>query len=473
MQGSKLLDQLKILEKEDFKGFFLFIRSTYFNQSKDVIRLFDYLRKYYPVFDSPKLDKKIVFKKLFSTQIYTDVKLRNLRTKASKLVEQYLIHLYFQQDDFQRKKLVTQIYGQRNYYPAFDRNTQQLLNSLEQQPYRDACYFHDKYLLQRDYYLYSQTLKEGNSLTSLQNAIDNLATFYKIEHLRLLLLIANRTQIYADTPSPNQKNNLNTTNNSAIILALYQQILLLFEADSEEHFFITKAFFLAHKDKLRKIEAQSLLIILINCAHRRVTIKEDVYTAEIFQLYKNGIDQNLLLENDLLNESLYLNIIIFGSALKKYDWLDQFIANYSTKITGNNKADILLLSSAFYHFNKADFSKAIQVISPHKFNNKILELPAKSLAIRACYEVFIQNESFYHYLESAINAFYKFLKRDHIFDQSKILPYLNFIKLLKKLIKFKVNKNLANAKPFLLQFLAEHKPISAAAWIKEKIETIC
>ena len=214
------------------------------------------------------------------------------------------------------------------------------------------------------------------------------------------------------------------------------------------------------------------MVILLNRAKRKVSIKEDTYSKEIFELYKYGIEEKIFWENESLNEYTYLNTVIYGSHLKELDWLDNFIEEYTPLISGKYRLDVLMLSSAFYQFNKGNFNETIELLLPHKFKNKLLEIPAKNLSIRAYYELFYKDNSFFNYLDSSLDAFYKFLKRDVVLNNSKLKANLNFIKVLKKLMQT-INSNSPNLQQELLnQFLEDNKPVIAIAWLKKKIEAI-
>ena len=198
MVNSKLIKLLKSLSEAEFKGLQVFVQSPAYNTNTNVLRLYRALKKYFPDFESPKLEKEKIFKKLFPNQAFSDVKLRQLRSKLSKIIEEYLIYLEFQKDEFRKKKLLTEIYGKRNLYVEFKRGTENLLWELEKQPYRDAEYFYDRYLLQRDFFLFGLPPKEGRSGFYLNNAIKALTEFNSIEQLRLLLYKKNLAVIYSN-----------------------------------------------------------------------------------------------------------------------------------------------------------------------------------------------------------------------------------------------------------------------------------
>lgn len=127
MHNSKFISILKTLNEKEFRQFNKYIRAPLFTQSEDVIRLYNYIRRYSPAFDSPKLERTIIFAKLFPSRAFDTARFSNLLHKLNKILEDYLIYLKYQQDDFQKKKLLTQIYGERNLNVIFKKSTEELL----------------------------------------------------------------------------------------------------------------------------------------------------------------------------------------------------------------------------------------------------------------------------------------------------------------------------------------------------------
>ena len=64
MHTGKLIQILKTFSPDEVKNFEKFVVYPYFSTGRNVEGLYSILKPYYPEFDSPKLDKKNVFKKL-------------------------------------------------------------------------------------------------------------------------------------------------------------------------------------------------------------------------------------------------------------------------------------------------------------------------------------------------------------------------------------------------------------------------
>jgi len=74
MQNSKLITLLKALSPEEFRQFYRYIRTPFFTKSADLLKLYEAIRKHYPDFNSPKLEKERLFKHLYPKETFNDAR---------------------------------------------------------------------------------------------------------------------------------------------------------------------------------------------------------------------------------------------------------------------------------------------------------------------------------------------------------------------------------------------------------------
>ena len=297
LRESKLIKLLELLSPEEFKGCSTYVRSPYFTKSKEALRLFDYIRKYHPNFDVPQLEKEIVFKKVFPKQTYSDSKLRNLRSKLLKIIENYLIQLHFEQDDFRKKKLLTKIYGERNYYVEFKRNTTELNKDLvERQDIQNAKYYYDQYDLQTQYYFHQNTPRDGVTKEKLIVAYHNLNYFFAIERLRMGMEFKTREKIFSDNFEFFQSHQLQfLPPENSIIYDLFKKVVDFITAPSEVIYYETKALFLEVSDNLHKDDQQRIVFSLLNFALSQISKQGEMFTREAFNLYQLGLSKSIFI----------------------------------------------------------------------------------------------------------------------------------------------------------------------------------
>ena len=85
MKNSKLIFLLRILQPQEFRKLGKMVKSPFFTQNTHLPALYQYLKQDYPNFDSARLTKPTVFKKIFPGYDYSDIKIRNLMRDLSRL----------------------------------------------------------------------------------------------------------------------------------------------------------------------------------------------------------------------------------------------------------------------------------------------------------------------------------------------------------------------------------------------------
>ena len=66
MKDTRLIKIIRTFTKDELKSFDKFLQSPYLRPARDTRELYDYIVKYYPECNSPKLEKEKAFSKLFA-----------------------------------------------------------------------------------------------------------------------------------------------------------------------------------------------------------------------------------------------------------------------------------------------------------------------------------------------------------------------------------------------------------------------
>lgn len=475
MKSSKLIQLLKVLDYQEFKQFYKYLQSSYFNQSEDVLRLYDYIRPHYPAFNSLKLERTKVFTHLYPEKIFNGPRLRNLILKITQILEKYLLHLEYEQDPFLKKKALTHIYGKRNLNVIFKQKTEDLLKELEEQPLRDAKYYYDRYCLLNDFYFHLNTPRDGVTKEKLIAAYHQLNYFFAIERLRFGMEFKNREKIFSDDFDFFQSDQLEfipPENNT--IYDLFKKVVDFITSPSEEIYFETKALFLGVIDNLQKEDQQRILFSLLNFALGQIAKKGKIFTQESFNLYQLGLSKSVFIsEQNYFPGPTFLNIVHCGSSLKEIDWTKNFVQEYETFLDEKAKVNYYPIAVASLSFYQDDFSETVNVINASKFSNPLIAITAKLLALRAYYELCLKDSFYGQLLQFHIKAFEKFLSRDHNLEETKVQSYLNFIYIFKKFLKIEQKRSIDKVDILNLKDLLETiGPVSAKPWLQKKIESL-
>ena len=100
MINYKAINILKGLTKDELVRFEKFLLSPFFNNNKKLLLLYNYLKKFYPEFNSSSFTKKNIYRHVFGSEIFSDEKLRKLFSDFYKMGEKYLVTLNLEKNKF-------------------------------------------------------------------------------------------------------------------------------------------------------------------------------------------------------------------------------------------------------------------------------------------------------------------------------------------------------------------------------------
>jgi hypothetical protein len=92
---NQAIDILKTFSNGEIKEFEVFINSPFHNKNSKVISFFKLLKPYHPTYDSKKLNKEDLFKKLSGETGFKESYIRNLFSDLNILLENYLRQINF------------------------------------------------------------------------------------------------------------------------------------------------------------------------------------------------------------------------------------------------------------------------------------------------------------------------------------------------------------------------------------------
>ncbi len=105
MRKTKLIGLISALTEEEMKQFDSFVNCYMFNpRSVKVSELFAAIYSFYPEFDVDESTKQAVWSKIYPTNKYNVVVLRNLISDLFNLLRRFLVHLRVDKDETELSK---------------------------------------------------------------------------------------------------------------------------------------------------------------------------------------------------------------------------------------------------------------------------------------------------------------------------------------------------------------------------------
>lgn len=479
MHKSRLFYLLKGLSPTEFKRFFKFIQSPFHCTNPAQIKLYQILKKYYPELESPKLDREKVYQKLYPGKKLNYHHFGNLMTEMTRLVEEFLIYLEVENEDFQKRKILVQALGRRNLYTAFEKGSKKLMNELERQEYHDTEYYREMEEIQSQYFFHPKTSRFNLDFDFPKRIMDNLDKNYFLSKMQGALELKTREKMLSskyDIPLLDKVVNhcLSVFSEEEPLFFIYPKMLSLHnEQEPESTFFEVKEFFVERISNIRKKEQKDILHNLLNHAIRQINKGLFEYNSEAFDLYKIGLLHDLIVENKKIRALSFMNIAGNAGVLKEFDYAENFIENYSQYLDRDILTGTKALTLSELRFRQASYEEIIGLFSNLQFENIFLETQARFLLVKTWYEKYRRQEGLYDLLISKIEAFEKFLKRKDVLAEKRSEGNLNFLKMLKRIIRHTDRLNInPEIKNQMEKQVLELKPLIGKVWLNEKIREI-
>lgn len=474
MQDSKIIQLLKTLDASEIRLFRKYLRSPIFNYSEPTLHLFEYLRKFHPSYSSATLGRRSVYEKVFPGQAYQDKKLRNLLHEFLSHIEQFLVQLHLRQDDYLRKKLLMEALGRRDLFPLFVQKNRELIQSLEQQSFRDLSTYRELTNLHEQYYFHSSTDKVNEGEALLRSILENMDNYFITNKLRIANEVGARGKIVRqDLPITFIDPILEEVQQNGrhiVLLTFYAALYQLNQTGEETLFQQLKNQLLEQSDALSFSDRQGGLLQLLNYAIRRGNQGDSTFLREAFDLYLYGLDEKLLFQNDKLTDATFTNIAFLGGKIGALDQVAVFIRENVQYLEDGIRTDAETLALAFLYYQKGEFEKVDTLIGNTTFSSTFYRLRARSILTRALFELFLQDESYYDLMLARMEAFEKYLRRKDLSDLQRD-PYLGLLKYLRKIGQLIVRRNFYGEDLAKLKKRIEASPsVMNREWLLEQIE---
>ncbi len=469
MQNSQLIAIFRALSPKEIRSLRKWLLSPAHNQREDVVRLFDYLTHSEHLDNEKSLSKEKAFTKIFPKQRYDDALLRQAMHFLLKVVEEYLAFQDWSEDPIRLRLALAGVYRKRKLDKVFLKTIKNIETLQQSHPYRDEGYLRNDYLMLLEQYGYLEGKKRLVPM-NLQEISDKLDLTYCADKLRQGCLMLAHQKVY--------KAQYNAGLLQEVLEYVVQQNLLevpaisiyyygyqsLTSKESEGYFYKLKENISKHWALFPKEEMRDMYLMAINYCIGRMNAGTEGFIREAFDLYREGFQRELLIENSLISKFTFLNVILIALKLKEFSWVSNFIDSHQHFVEESSRDGIVRFCRARLHFEKGDYDLAMKILVHADFDDALLRLQSKVMLVRMYYE-----QSEYDALESLLESMRTYLNRkDMISGQQKIL-YGNLVRFTKKMI----NLNPYNKEP--LQKLKEEVAkvnVAEKDWLLQQLEEL-
>lgn len=466
MQSSKVIAILRSLNKHEMRKLGEMLHSPYFRFKKEALRLFEFLEKKHPRFQG--LDKSKLKEALFGKTAGDEKSLRYAMSELTKAAEHFLVLKEFESGEEEKNHLLLKAYLRKNllkYAPALIERNRQL---LERSPLRDDKHFFLSFLTEKDHYEYVASGRNVAVHKNLKRIILDLDTFYMINKLKLSAEMINLSEAWAVEYDPVMLNEIlhhlkNSKNIDTPAVRIYYEIVKMLTATpSEPHYFHLKDLLKTHGSLFPREELNDMYIFARNFCAQKINSGDTGYLSEVFELYQMLLQDEVLIVNGYLSQWDYKNIAAVALRVEAFDWARDFIMRYKEKIRIEDRENAFSFNLANYYYYRKEYEKTMSLIQNVVFTDTYYNLDCKVLLLKSYFEL-----EEIQALHSLIDSFYMYLKRNKAISEFQRSSYLNFLRIVRKLIRLKPGDEKKRA-AILLELDRSH-PIANVSWLKKKL----
>ncbi len=472
MFNSKLLSILETFDKKDVKQCLALVSSPFFNKNKSLIQLYEYCIKSYPDFSGTRFKREIVYKKLYPQQKFDDGAMRYLMSDLTKLLEQFLIQQSLKQDEKTQIELLLEAKENRNLNKYFRNTFDKHQKKITKSKIRNLRYFQHQLNIQNKLASIEFSSENHSDIDLILKAEKYLDKFYVANKLRYACLVHNYRMILKAEYNPiftqrilDYAENSELIQTNPLIHTYYLIYQMIVDEDGEEYYNILTKQMEDNVHIFEETEAKNIYSYLRNHCIGKINLREHKYYEKLLDLYKTLLENNLILSNKYLSQWDYLNICQLGIRVNQVEFSESFIKKYQSKLKSNERENAYTYASAFLQFNKNNYDKTLQLLNTVSFNNPYYHLFTKTLLIKTYYEL----EEIIP-LQSTINAFSIWIKRNKQISKFQKTIYSNFISYIKKLMKLKLGSKIDLTS--LIEKLKNEKHCADIIWVNKKMEDL-
>ncbi len=472
MREGKLYLAIVQLNGHELNRLHRFILSPYFNRNEAIINLFEWFKEYLKKEEKHAISKEDLWTYCFGPiEKYDDGRFRKLQSDLLRLVEEFYAQEVFDANPIHKAKyLLEAINIQRidSLQSTALKTAQKLIQAQELRP---ASFYYYQYEIEQSTFDLYRYKAERSEKSNIEEIAINLDRFYLAEKLRYYCTILNHQYLtssnyemlfieeiihhveshgYHDVPP----------------IKIYYQILLVYKhADNREHYDKLRALIRETIHLFPEPQVKEILDAAFNYCIQRSNTGNLEFVKELFSLYVESLENKMILVNNQITPWSFKNIVTAGLRLSEFDWVENFITNYSQLLDEKQRINAVTFNLAQLYFYKKDYLKVIQQLSQVEYEDMTYNLNSKTLLMASYYEL-DEIEA----LGSLLDTFRVYLNRNKEITPTRRKHYLNTLSIVKKLARI-TPKDFKEIEK-LIKEVESTQGVVSKNWILEKLAAL-
>ncbi|MEM1215467.1 MAG: hypothetical protein AAGJ82_07275, partial [Bacteroidota bacterium] len=208
-------------------------------------------------------------------------------------------------------------------------------------------------------------------------------------------------------------------------------------------------------------EKRDLLLMGINFCVRRINEKGAIYLRQVLNLYRRGLDNELLLRHGWLSGFTFTNITIAAIGCGEYEWAANFVVDYRPQLPPGQRASIYALNAARVAYASGAHRQALLLL--HRFEDKDFfhQMSARLLQLKVYFE-----GGDFQLLAAHLKNTRAYLRRQSRHPYHRKI-YINILSLTEQLMKLPPYDHAKRKQ--LRKRIETTEPLTERAWLLEQL----
>ena len=237
--------------------------------------------------------------------------------------------------------------------------------------------------------------------------------------------------------------------------------MALTQPDTVLYFQKLKNLITEHWQRFAINEMRDIYLLAINYCIKKLNNGQTEFIEEALDLYKVGLEKEILFENGNLSRFTYNNALSLGLMSQQFEWSRDFLETYQKFLPAKKRKNIYLYNLTIYHFQKQEYHKVMDLLHQVQFRDVLYNLNARRMLLRSYFEMEEIDA-----LESLLDSFQVFIRRRKDLGYHKE-NFKNLIKFVKKLLLIGHDRK---AKERLLKTIERTAAVVDKDWLLEKVK---
>jgi hypothetical protein len=480
LENTKLISLLKSFSQDELKEFQKFVDSPFYNNEKSVSKFYMMLKITAPDFETKKILRENLYKKIYPDKLYNDAVMRNIISRTLKLAEEYLTIRNFLMEKDYRALLKMKALSDRDQAYLFEKARKEAIKIIEDNPYRDEGYYYSKMIYEDGVRQFEKRIKSKVFIENdnLQKITDNGIYFITTGLLTLYAVMTNQKKYIIE-----KKYDFGFMNTilgyyesrpeffeNIPYASLYYNSIKLFLTEKDEYFKKVHEIVQNNYNELKEVDRKNAYVVLINHCSDRISKGELEYQKVKFSIYKEIIEKGAHYEGlNFISHVFYNRVAFTAINIGELEWSIDFIEKYKEELNEEHRDNCYYLSMAEYNLKNNDYNAALENLSKVQKADYLYKQEVYTISLKIYYSSGMDDSFF-----TEIENYRSFLKTNKMVSTRKKELCLSFINLIKGLHSIKYKKGYGQKYDTftLRKKIIENKYIVDKFWLLEKLSEL-